>query len=57
MYAPGDILFFYKPTYAIDTRAEMKILKSTENAISNKTPIIVTHRLSAIKLADEIVVL
>ena len=57
MYRKSDLLFFDEPTSAIDPKEEMKILGKIEKLISDKTSVIVTHRLSAVKLADKIVVM
>lgn len=42
---------------AVDTRTEEKILQSLKQIMKNKTTIVIAHRISTIKSADEIVVL
>ncbi len=42
---------------AVDTETEAQILGNLRDAIENVTTIIVSHRLSAVQLADEIIVL
>ncbi|MBT4484424.1 MAG: ABC transporter ATP-binding protein [Candidatus Latescibacteria bacterium] len=50
----APILFFDDCLSNVDTATEMKILKNIRQIISNKTALIVTQRLGAIKGADEI---
>jgi ATP-binding cassette subfamily B protein len=42
---------------AVDTKTEELILKGLKQALQNKTAIIIAHRISTIKDADEIIVL
>lgn len=48
------ILFFFS---ALDSKSEQLVQETINNVISNKTVVIVAHRLSTIKNADKIVVL
>ena len=50
----APILFFDDCLSNVDTSTEMKILKNIKNIIKNKTALIVTQRVGAIKDADEI---
>jgi ATP-binding cassette subfamily B protein len=42
---------------AVDTNTEDQILKNIEHIKSNQTTIIISHRISSVKLADKIIVL
>lgn len=52
-----EILLFDDCLSAVDTETEEKILKNLERVSSNKTTIIVSHRISSAKNADKIIVL
>ncbi len=52
-----NILLFDDCLSAVDTETEEKILKSIDMISSNKTTIIVSHRISSAKNADKIIVL
>ena len=51
------ILILDEATYALDNVTEYLIQKSLEELCKNRTTIVVAHRLSTIKNADEIIVL
>ncbi|MCE5251527.1 ABC transporter ATP-binding protein/permease [bacterium] len=53
----APIIFFDDCLSNVDTEIEMKILKNIRNVTENRTTIIVTQRLGAVKHADEIVYL
>jgi ABC-type transport system involved in Fe-S cluster assembly fused permease/ATPase subunit len=52
-----SILLFDEPTSALDTVTEHKILSELNALSKGKTSIIIAHRLSTVKDADEIIVL
>ncbi|MBU3822704.1 ABC transporter ATP-binding protein/permease [Flavobacteriaceae bacterium XHP0103] len=51
------ILLFDDCLSAVDTETEEKILKNLYQVTSNKTTVIVSHRVSSVKNADKIIVL
>ncbi len=53
----SDLLILDDALSAVDSKTERKIIKSIENIRKNKTNIIVTHRLSAVKNADKVIVM
>jgi ATP-binding cassette subfamily B protein len=57
IYKEPDILFFDEATSSLDTYNEMLILENIKVAFKNKTTIIVSHRLSTVLKADQIVVM
>ena len=52
-----EILLFDDCLSAVDTETEEKILNNLDNVSTNKTTIIVSHRVSSAKNADKIIVL
>lgn len=57
LYRDPDILFFDEATNSLDTLNEQKITSALDEVFSGKTVVVVAHRLSTIKKADQIVVL
>jgi ATP-binding cassette subfamily B protein len=57
VYKEPDFLFFDEATSALDTFNEMLILENIKSAFKNKTIVIVSHRLSTVLKADQIVVM
>jgi ATP-binding cassette subfamily B protein len=57
IYRNPDYLFFDEATNALDTNNEKVIQQNLECFFSNKTVVIVAHRLSTVRNADNIVVL
>ncbi len=51
------ILIFDDSFSAVDTETEEKILQNLKTIMTNKTTVIISHRISAIKHCDEIIVL
>ena len=57
LYKDPDYLFFDEATNSLDVINEQKIVVALEEIFKNKTVIVVAHRLSTIRKADQIVVL
>ncbi|HEV7231694.1 MAG TPA: ATP-binding cassette domain-containing protein, partial [Bacteroidia bacterium] len=57
VYKNPDYLFFDEATNALDAENELIIMGNLQKFCKNKTVVIVAHRLSTVKHADQIVVL
>lgn len=57
LYKQPDYLFLDEATNALDTINEQKIVNALNNVFKNRTVIVVAHRLSTIRKADQIIVL
>lgn len=57
VYKNPDYIFFDEATNALDARNELVIMENLDNFFKNRTVIVVAHRLSTVKNADQIVVL
>lgn len=57
LYKNPDILFFDEATNALDTLNEQKITSALDEVFHGKTVVVVAHRLSTIRKADQIVVM
>jgi len=57
IYKNPDILFFDEATSALDTENEKIIVNNLDNYYASKTSLVIAHRLSTVKNADEILVL
>ncbi len=57
IYKNPDILFFDEATSALDAENEKIIMENLQRFFRNKTVIIIAHRLSTVKNADNIIVL
>lgn len=57
VYKNPDFLFFDEATSALDAKNEKEITEKIEKFTSGRTVIVIAHRLSTVKNADQIVVL
>lgn len=57
LYKNPSFLFFDEATSALDANNEKVIMERLEEAFENRTVLIIAHRLSTVKHADQIVVL
>ncbi len=57
LYKQPDYLFLDEATNSLDTVNEQKIVQALDAAFTNRTAVIVAHRLSTIRKADQIIVL
>lgn len=57
VYKNPDYLFFDEATSALDANNERTIMENLETFFKGKTVVVVAHRLSTVKNADQIVVL
>jgi ATP-binding cassette subfamily B protein len=53
----AEILILDEPTSALDARAEFEVFKRFKDLSVGKTAILISHRLSSVRMADRIVVL
>ncbi len=53
----ADILIFDEPSAALDAEAEDRIFKNFEDISEGKTGIMISHRISAARMCDKIIVL
>lgn len=57
IYKDPDYIFFDEATNALDANNELAIMNNLQKFLTGKTAIIVAHRLSTVKNADQIIVL
>ena len=57
VYKNPDYLFFDEGTSALDAQNQQIILRNLTEFFKNRTTVVVAHRLSTIKNADQIVVI
>lgn len=57
VYKNPDVIFFDEATSALDARNERVIMKNLDNFFDNRTAVVIAHRLSTVRNADQIVVL
>lgn len=55
-YHGGEIFLLDEPTAFLDPMAEYEIYTQFNKMITNKTAVLITHRLSAVQLADKVAV-
>ena len=53
----AEVMVLDEPTAAVDVETEYKLFKKFQELMCNRTTLLVSHRLSAIRLVDQIVVL
>jgi ATP-binding cassette, subfamily B, bacterial len=56
-YSNPDYLFFDEATNALDANNERSIMEKLEKFFKGRTVVVVAHRLSTVKNADQIIVL
>lgn len=57
IYKDPKLIFFDEATSALDAKNERMIINKLDGYFENKTAVVVAHRLSTVKKADQIVVL
>jgi ATP-binding cassette, subfamily B, bacterial len=57
MRSDADILVLDEPTSAVDARAEAEVFEHFRELTRNRIAIIISHRFSTVRMADQIVVL
>jgi ATP-binding cassette subfamily B protein len=57
VYKNPELLFFDEATSALDANNERKIMENMERFYEGRTVVVVAHRLSTVKNADQIIVL
>jgi ATP-binding cassette subfamily B protein len=57
VYKNPKYLFFDEATSALDANNEAVIMKNLDDFFQNRTVVVVAHRLSTVKKADQIIVL
>ncbi len=57
LYKNPEYLFFDEATNALDTINERRIVQALEKAFINRTVVVIAHRLSTVRKADQIVVM
>ena len=56
IYKNPDYLLLDEATNALDANNERKIVENLDRFLANKTMLVVAHRLSTVKNADQIIV-
>ncbi|MBK7652718.1 MAG: peptidase domain-containing ABC transporter, partial [Flammeovirgaceae bacterium] len=57
VYKNPEVIFFDEATSALDANNEKVIMENLDQFFKNKTVLVIAHRLSTVKNADQIVVL
>lgn len=53
----GSVLVFDEPTAALDANAEFEVVETLRAQAAGRITVLISHRFSTVRLADEIVVL
>ncbi len=56
-FKDAQLLILDEPTAAVDAKAEYKLFQKFRNLTKNKTTILISHRFSTVRMADEIIVI
>ncbi len=57
VYSNPEFIFFDEATSSLDSRNEKKIMHNLQYIFANKTVVVIAHRLSTVRKADQIIVL
>ncbi|HYE53211.1 MAG TPA: ATP-binding cassette domain-containing protein, partial [Chitinophagaceae bacterium] len=57
IYRDPEFIFFDEATSSLDANNEMKILRNLQQFFEGRTVVIIAHRLSTVRNADQIIVL
>ena len=57
VYKDPEFIFFDEATNALDSKNEMVIMKNLKDFFKGRTVVVIAHRLSTVKNADQIIVL
>lgn len=57
LYKDCDFIFLDEATNSLDTKNEVEVVKDLNNYCKNKTLVVISHRLSTVKNADQIIVM
>ena len=57
MRRDADVLVLDEPTAAMDAEAEVKIFERFRQLTADKIAIVISHRFSTVRMADQIIVL
>ncbi len=57
LFRDGDVIILDEPTAALDPHAEMEVFRQFESLTRDKTSIFISHRMSAARMADRIIVM
>ncbi|MGF1495965.1 MAG: ABC transporter ATP-binding protein [Elainellaceae cyanobacterium] len=57
MRSQADILVLDEPTSAMDAEAEVKVFEHVRAATQDQTVILISHRFSTVRMADQIIIL
>ena len=55
LYNEPEVLILDEATSALDSKTELKVIKAIEELYNNKTIIIITHRMTAIKNCENVI--